>query len=215
MSPTFPEMPYGFAALEPAMSRDALVFHFARHRSFFDRTAAFVRGTPLDSLDLQDVVRISAREPQRRTMYRQAAEAWSHNFLWKSMRPGGGGMADGSIGEAIQRRFGTYDMFVCKFTDAAATVFGSGWLWLTWKADGLQILTTTDAETPIVQGHAPFLALDLWEHAYYLDHQNRRNAYIAAFLEELVDWDFASRNLEARTQGAQVVAVLSANLQRG
>ena len=199
MSLELPEIPYDFADLEPVMSRDTLLFHFAQHhRGSFDRTVALVRGTELEHLALEDVVRVSAGEPDFRAAYRQAAEAWNHNFFWKSMRPGGGGSADGLISDAIRTKFGGFETFVAEFKDAAAAVFGSGWLWVTWKADAIQIVATTNADTPIVHGHTALLGLDLWEHAYYLDHQNRRSAYVVAFLEELVDWDFANRNLQER-----------------
>jgi Fe-Mn family superoxide dismutase len=191
-----PEIPYNFADLEPAMSRDTLVFHFLHHeRDCFDRTVAMVRGTELESLSLEELVRATERDPQQQTLYRYAAEVWNHDFYWRSMRPRGGGAAHGLVGEHIGARFGSYERFVREFREAAASHFGSGWLWLVWRGGALEIALTRDAGAPLLHGDTAILALDLWEHAYYLDHQNRRTAYVDAYLEELVNWDFANRML--------------------
>lgn len=192
-----PEIPYDFGALEPAMSRDTLWFHFSQHQhACFDRTVALVQGTELEHLALEDLLRATARAPGRRPVFRHAAASWNHDFFWKSMRPGGGGEARGLIGRCIRARYGDYPNFVRKFKDAAAGVFGNGWLWVTWKAGAIRIVASGSGSTPIIHGHTPLLVLDLWEHAYYLDHQNRRSVYVATFLDELVDWDFANRNLQ-------------------
>ena len=196
-----PDIPYDFAELEPAMSRDTLWFHFSQHqRACFDRTADLVRGTELEHLTLEDLIRVTAHAPGRRALHRHAAGSWNHNFFWKSMRPGGGGAAHGLIGQCIRARFGNYENFVREFKNTAAGLFGNGWLWVTWKAGVVQIVATANADTPIIRGHTALLALDLWEHAYYLDHQNRRSAYVTTFLEELVDWDFANRILQERRE---------------
>jgi len=120
------------------------------------------------------------------------------------MHPGGGGPATGLVGERLRERFGSHERFVREFTDAAGAHFGSGWLWLVWRAGTLEILTTSNAGTPLVRGDVPLLALDLWEHAYYLDHQNRRSAYVNAFLEELVNWETASRTLAELGAGSEL-----------
>ena len=205
-----PAMPYNFADLEPAISRDTLVFHFLRHqRVCFDRMLAMVRGSELEPLSLVELIRVTERNPAQHALYRYAAEVYNHNLYWNSMRPRGGGAATGLVGERLRQRFGTHERFVRAFTDAASAHFGSGWLWLVWRAGTLEILTTSNAGTPLVRGDVPLLALDLWEHAYYLDHQNRRSAYVSAFLEELVNWETANRTLaelgasEARTARAR------------
>jgi superoxide dismutase, Fe-Mn family len=191
-----PTIPYNFADLEPALSRDALVFHFLRHqRVCFDRMHARVRGTELEELPLDELVRVTERNPSQHVLYRDAAEVWNHNLYWNSMRPSGGGAPQGMLGEQLRLRFGSHDRFVREFEDAASAHFGSGWMWLVWRAGSLEIVTTNNAGTPLVRGDVALLALDLWEHAYYLDHQNRRSAYVSAFLEELVNWDFANRRL--------------------
>jgi superoxide dismutase, Fe-Mn family len=199
-----PAMPYNFADLEPAISRDTLVFHFLRHqRVCFDRMLAMVRGTELESLELTDLIRVTERNPAQHMLYRYAAEVYNHNLYWNSMRPRGGGPATGLAGELVRERFGTHERFVREFTETAGAHFGSGWLWLVWRGGTLEILSTTNAGTPLVRGDVPLLALDLWEHAYYLDHQNRRGAYVKTFLEELINWDTASATLAALSAGEQ------------
>jgi len=191
-----PAMPYNFSDLEPAMSRDTLVFHFLRHqRVCFDRMLALVRGTELEALPLDELIRVTERNPAQHNIYRYAAEVFNHNLYWNSMRPRGGGAPNGLVGEQLRARFGSHERFVREFKDAASAHFGSGWLWLVWRAGALEIVTTTNAGTPLVRGDVPLLARDLGEHAYYLDHQNRRSAYVSAFLEELVHWETANRIL--------------------
>lgn len=200
-----PGMPYNFSDLEPAMSRDTLVFHLLRHqRVCFDRMSAMLRGSELEAASLEEIIRITERNPSQHALYRYAAEVWNHNLFWLSMRPGGGGAASGAVGEQIRARFGSYENFIREFKDAANAHFGSGWLWLVWRAGSLEILTTNNAGTPLVRGDTALLGLDLWEHAYYLDHQNRRGAYVSAFLEDLVNWEHANRTL-AELQSATEV----------
>jgi Fe-Mn family superoxide dismutase len=201
-----PSIPYDFADLEPAMSRETLVFHFLRHqRVCFDRLLMMVRGSDLETLPLEELIRVTERNPAQHGVYRYAAEVWNHAFFWRSMRPRGGGAPHGLSSELIRTRFGSYDTFVRTFRDAAAAHFGSGWLWLVWRAGALEIVTTSNAGTPLVRGDSAILGLDLWEHAYYLDHQNRRTAYVNAFLEELANWDFANRNLGQLTADSRAL----------
>jgi Fe-Mn family superoxide dismutase len=210
MSIESPRIPYNFADLEPAMSRDTLVFHFLHHqRDCFDRMLSMVRGTELESLPLAELVRATERDPERRVLFRHAAEVWNHDLFFRSMRPGGGGPPYGLIGERIEARFDSYERFVREFKEAAASHFGSGWLWLVRCADELEIVLTRDADTPLLRGDTALLALDLWEHAYYLEHQNRRGAYVDTFLEELVNWDFANRVLAGLAAGAEARPVRS------
>jgi len=154
-----------------------------------------VRGTQLESLPLEELIRVTERNPAQHAVYRYAAEVWNHDFYWHSMRPKGGGTATGPLGEALRARFGSQERFAREFKDAVGAHFGSGWLWLVWRGGALEIVPTSNAGTPLVRGDVALLGLDLWEHAYYLDHQNRRNAYVSAFLEELVNWEFANRRL--------------------
>jgi Fe-Mn family superoxide dismutase len=199
-----PSIPYNFADLEPAMSRDTLVFHFLRHqRVCYDRMVALARGTEFETLELEELVRATESNPAHHVLYRHAAEVWNHDLFWRSMRPRGGGAPSGLMAQHITARFGTYERFTREFRDAASAHFGSGWLWLVWRAGTLQIVATSNAGTPLVRGDTALLALDLWEHAYYLDHQNRRSAYVNTFLEELVSWEDASRTLATATAASE------------
>jgi superoxide dismutase, Fe-Mn family len=196
MNIEYPGIPYNFSDLEPALSRDTLVFHSLRHqRVCFDRMLTMVRGTELETLPLEELIRVTERTPTQYAIYRYAAEVWNHNIYWHSMRPHGGGAASGLIGEHLRARYGSYERFVREFREAASNHFGSGWLWLVWRDDAPEIVTTGNAGTPLVRGDIVLLALDLWEHAYYLDYQNRRGAYVNAFLDELVNWDHANQVL--------------------
>jgi superoxide dismutase, Fe-Mn family len=204
-----PRLPYDFADLEPAMSRDTVVFHFLRHqRVCFERMRALLHGTGLEALALEELIRVSESQPAHHALHHYAAELWNHNLFWRSMRPRGGGDAHGAMGEQLRSRFGSYERFVREFKAAAREQFGSGWLWLVWRAGRLEIATTANAATPLLRGDTALLALDLWEHAYYLDHQNRRSAYVSTFLEELVSWEFANARL------AEVTAVPPARMRR-
>jgi superoxide dismutase, Fe-Mn family len=197
-----PVIPYNFSDLEPAMSRDTVVFHFLRHqRVCYDRLCAMLRGSAFEELPLDDLIRVTHRNPAQHGLYRYAAEVWNHNAFWRSMRPRGGGPAHGPVAELLRRQFGSYEGFVHEFKAAAHEHFGSGWLWVVWRAGEVQIVTTGNAGTPLVRGDTALLALDLWEHAYYLDHQNRRSAYVGSFLDELVDWDGVNRILASLTAG--------------
>lgn len=210
-----PAIPYDFSDLEPAMSRDTLVFHYLRHqRVCYDRARVLVRGTPLEALSLEELVLATQGDLTHRALHRYAAEAWNHTVFWHSMRPLGGDAAHGRVGELLRRRFGSYERFVRRFKGAASAHFGSGWLWLVWRNGSVEISATHDAGTPLEQGDRPLLALDLWEHAYYLDHQNRRAAYVNAFLEELVGWEFANTVLAeiAPTNGARGARATTAAL---
>jgi superoxide dismutase, Fe-Mn family len=191
-----PGIPYNFSDLEPALSRDTLVFHSLRHqRVCFDRMLAMVRGTAFEAMPLEELIRVTERTPTQHAIYRCAAEVWNHNVFWHSMRPRGGGAATGLVGERLRAHYGSHERFAGRFKDAAGAHFGSGWVWLVWRHNAPEIVTTRNAGTPLVRGDIVLLALDLWEHAYYLDYQNRRGAYVSAFLDELVNWDFANSRL--------------------
>lgn len=202
-----PAMPYDFSDLEPAMSRDTVVFHFLRHqRVCYDRMLTLARGTGLEHLSLEDLIRSTEGSPVHRALHRYAAEVWNHNVFWRSMRPRGGGAADGRVGEELRKRFGSYERFTYKVKSAASAHFGSGWLWLVWRRGAPEIVVTHNAGTPLARAETVLLALDLWEHSYYLDHQNRRAAYVATFLDELVNWELANGVLAELGDVAQVAA---------
>jgi Fe-Mn family superoxide dismutase len=183
------------------MSRETLWFHFSRHqRSCFEPAAALIRDTEFAQLELEELVVLTSRIPSKRELFHDLAGLWNHQMFWLSMCPGGGGRPHGPIGELIERSFGTYDKFVHDFKLAAADRYGSGWLWLTWIENRVRIVSTANSDSPLLDGEYVLLALDLWEHAFYLDHQNRRHDYVETFLEELVDWGFANSNLTMKAK---------------
>jgi Fe-Mn family superoxide dismutase len=187
-----PELPYARNALAPHMSEQTLDFHYGKHHQTYVNTLNdLVAGTEHEGKPLEQV--ILAAEPG--PLFNNAAQAWNHTFFWSCMTPGGGGDPDGEVKTAIESAFGSVDEFKTTFTDQAKTLFGSGWTWLAKGGDGLEILQTKDADLPLKHGKTAILTLDVWEHAYYLDYQNARPAYIETWLDKLVNWEFAAESL--------------------
>ena len=192
-----PDMPYGYSDLEPVMSHDSLWFHFSRQQhNCFEPMLDRIRGTELDQMDLRTLIWTVAQAPGRRAVYQYASGLWNHDMFWRSMRPGGGGRPFGTVAQHIRLAYGSYERFATEFQERALMLYGNGWLWVTWHASKVGLLTTRNSRPPFLDGHRVLLALDLWEHAYYLDHQNRRSNYVAGFLENLVNWNFANANLD-------------------
>ena len=193
MNITLPSLPYAIESLEPYLSRRTLsVHHGNHHAAYVARTRALI--STADTTELEDVVRSSAQKNP--ALFNASAQAWNHAFLWRSMCPGGGGEARGPVAQLIESSFGSQRAFSQQFVSAAGDQFGSGWAWLVLENDKLQIVATSNAGTPLTTAQRPLLAIDVWEHAYYLDYQHRRLDYIAAFLGHLVNWDFANENLD-------------------
>jgi Fe-Mn family superoxide dismutase len=201
-----PELPYAANALEPYISSRTLSFHHGKHhRAYVEATNATVSGTALAELTLEDLVRACARDLERAKLFNSAAQAWNHAFYWKSLRPGGGGRPTGTVLEQIERSFDGFDEFKKRLVAAAVGHFGSGWAWIVLDGDRLAIEATHDADTPIVRGRVPLATIDVWEHAYYLDHQNQRAAYVVSVIDHLLDWRFVGQNLD-RAAGARRLA---------
>jgi len=206
MSLTLPPLPYELDALEPHLSRQTLSLHYGRHHAaYVEKTRQLIRGTPLESAGLEQIIQSSAASPDRR-LFNSAAQAWNHDFYWHSMRKGGGGEANGAVSGLIRQSFGGHRPFCQEFIKAASEQFGSGWAWLVLDGDRLRITVTANADTPVTTALRPLLAIDVWEHAYYPDYQNRRVDYIAAYLTHLVNWEFANLNLEAAASAPAAVA---------
>jgi Fe-Mn family superoxide dismutase len=206
MSLTLPPLPYGLAALEPHISRLTLSLHHGRHHAgYVEKARQLVQGTPLESATLERVVLFSAANPDR-ALFNASAQAWNHEFYWNSMRAQGGGKPQGAVARLIQDSFGSHQAFCQEFIKAASTHFGSGWAWLVLDGDWLRIKTTANADTPLNSPQLPLLTVDVWEHAYYPDYQNRRVDYLAAYLTHLVNWDFANSNLERETTPVELLA---------
>ncbi len=199
MSVSFPNLPYAKDALAPHISAQTLEYHHGKHhRAYVDKTNELIFGTDLDDAPLVEIVRAAARDKGRANLFNNAAQAWNHAFYWNSMNPGGGGKPSGEIAKLIERDFDGYDNFRDAFSKAGAGQFGSGWAWLVKNGDRLEVRNAPNAETPAADsGVIPLLTIDVWEHAYYLDVKNDRPKYIAAFLDHLVNWDFATTNLNA------------------
>jgi superoxide dismutase, Fe-Mn family len=193
-----PALPWSPDALEPHMSARTLSFHHGKHHAtYVSKLNAAVDGTPLAKRTLEDIIRETAGKTDRTAIFNNAAQAWNHNFFWHSLSPEGGGEPSGSLAKQLVASFGGLDAFKTAFADKAAGLFGSGWTWLVADKGKLEIVQTANAGTPLSDGKKPLLTLDVWEHAYYLDFQNRRPDFIKVFLEELVNWDFAEENLAA------------------
>lgn len=197
MAFTLPELPYARTALAPHISEETLNFHYGKHhQAYVTNLNGLLAGTPHENASLEAVIKDSAGDKAKAGIFNNSAQVWNHTFYWHSMSPDGGGKPKGKIAELIERDLGGYDNFVKEFKAAGATQFGSGWAWLSYKGGKLVISKTPNAETPLTEaGTTPLLTMDVWEHAYYLDYQNRRPDYIDTFLNSLVNWDFANQNL--------------------
>ncbi len=191
-----PPLPYALSALEPMISERTLEFHYHKHhQGYVNNLNGLVAGTPLEKESLESVIR-QARQDQS-AIFNNAAQVWNHTFYWQSMCPEGGGeIKDGPLKTKIVESFGSVSAFYDHFKKAALTQFGSGWAWLVLSEKGtLDILKTGNADLPFGQGCVPLLTCDVWEHAYYLDYQNRRPDYVDVFLRSLAHWSFAEENL--------------------
>ncbi|HZL59361.1 MAG TPA: superoxide dismutase [Stellaceae bacterium] len=189
-------LPYPQDALEPQMSARTLEFHHGKHhKSYVDTANKLLKDSPLANKSLEEIIRATARDESKKTLFNNVAQVWNHNFFWHSMKPKGGGKPAGDLAQAIDQAFGGYDKFHQEFKAAGETQFGSGWAWLVLDHGKLKVTKTGDAEDPLMQGTTPLLTYDVWEHAYYLDYQNRRPDFIEAFLGHLANWDFAAENL--------------------
>ncbi len=199
MALTLPPLPYEKSALEPHISARALAIHHDKHHATYVANAnKLIKNTELADAALEEVIQETGRNlPQQQHVFNEVAQVWNHTFFWNSMQPHGGGKPVGDIADQINQDFGSYDEFRDEFAKAATSQFGSGWAWLTLDGGKLSVLHTHDAEDPLVLGQRPLLTIDVWEHAYYLDYQNRRPDFVAAFLDHLVNWDFVNQNLRS------------------
>ncbi len=191
-----PKLPYAENALEPHISGRMISFHYGKHhQGYVNKLRELAAGTRFQGMELEEIIRKTFGKADQSAIFNNAAQVFNHTFYWNSMKPGGGGKPDGKIAEAINASFGSYEKFAEEFTHAAASRFGSGWAWLVADGGRLRIMDTANADTPLAQGIKPLLTIDVWEHAYYLDYQNRRGDYIKVFLEKLANWDFAQKNM--------------------
>ena len=195
MSITLPSLPYDQTALSPHISEETLSYHYGKHhQSYVTNLNKLIEGTALDAASLEDIIRKSHKNPALQGVFNNAAQVWNHTFYWQSLSPQGGGMPAKDFLAHIEKDFGDFDAFKKKFVEAALTQFGSGWAWLVLDGQTLKILKTSNADTPLLHdGVTPLLTCDVWEHAYYLDYQNRRPDYVNMFFDHLAHWDFADK----------------------
>ncbi len=188
-----PPLPFANNALEPHISAKTLDFHYGKHHNaYVTNLNKLIEGTDLEHRSLEEIITDTAGDATKAGIFNNAAQVFNHTFYWNSMSPNGGGrQPKGLLFGEIVRDFGSYEEFKEKFKTAGATQFGSGWAWLVVSGDKLEIIKTANADTPIAHGKTPLITMDVWEHAYYLDYQNRRPDYIDVFLDKLVNWDFA------------------------
>jgi Fe-Mn family superoxide dismutase len=191
-----PPLPYKENALEPYISKRTLFFHYGKHhKDYVKKTNKLAKEKGLVGLSLEDLIKKSANEPELKPLFNAAAQVWNHTFYWSSMKENGGGEPKGPLSELIKKSFGSYAEFKKQFRETGTNLFGSGWVWLLLDKDNtLKILGTKDADLPLIHGQKALLVCDIWEHAYYLDYQNRRKDYVQIFLDHLVNWDFANHN---------------------
>jgi Fe-Mn family superoxide dismutase len=198
MAYELPDLPYAYDALEPYISAKTLEFHHDKHHAaYVTNYNKMVQDAGMADQPIEEVIKATYNDSSKSGIFNNGAQAWNHTFFWNSLKPSGGGTPTGDLAEKINADLGGYDKFKEEFTKAATTQFGSGWAWLVSDNGTLKIINSPNAVNPLALGHTPLLTLDVWEHAYYLDYQNKRPDFIKAFLDNLVNWDFATENLAA------------------
>ena len=190
------KLPYAPKALEPYISARTIGFHYGKHHAaYVKNTIALAKKMGLAKEPLVRLIQLAAKDPQKQGLFNNAAQVFNHAFYWQSLKPQGGGKPTGKLLKMIEASFGSFDKFTPKFAAAAAGQFGSGWAWLVQDGQKLKIITTANADTPVAHGQKPLLTIDVWEHAYYLDYQNRRPDYLKDVITHLLNWSFAAKNL--------------------
>jgi Fe-Mn family superoxide dismutase len=191
-----PPLPYEQNALAPVISANTLSFHYGKHhKTYVETLNKLIVGTEFADMPLEKIIKASDGVAEHAAIFNNAAQVWNHTFYWRCMKAKGGGEPPAALKTLIEASFGGVDKFKKEFSTAAVGEFGSGWAWLVQDGDKLKILKTGNAQTPIAKGPKPLLTVDVWEHAYYLDYQNRRVDYVNALLDKLLNWDFAAENL--------------------
>jgi Fe-Mn family superoxide dismutase len=195
-SHVLPPLPYADNALAPVISANTIGFHYGKHhKGYVDNLNKLVVGTEFAELTLEKIIAATAGKADKTAIFNNAAQTWNHTFYWSSLRPKGGGEPPAVLKQKIEAAFGTLDACKKELATAATTQFGSGWAWLVLDGDKLKVVKTGNADLPLTKGVKPLLNIDVWEHAYYLDYQNRRADYVTAVLDKLINWDFATKNL--------------------
>ena len=192
------DLPYAYDALDPYISAKTLEFHHDKHHAaYVTNYNNLTKDTDLADKPIEEVIKATYNDSSKGGIFNNGAQAWNHTFFWNSLKPGGGGAPTGAVAEKINSDLGGYDKFKEEFKKAATTQFGSGWAWLVLDNGTLKIVNSPNAVNPIALGQTPLLTLDVWEHAYYLDYQNKRPDFIDAFINNLINWDFVNENMAA------------------
>ena len=190
-----PPLPYAENALEPIITAKTMSFHYGKHhKAYVDNLNKLIAGTEYAALSLEKIITSTAGKPEKAAIFNNAAQNWNHTFYWKSMSPKGGGEPPAALKSKIEAAFGSVDACKKELAGAAVAQFGSGWAWLVLEGDKLKVVKTANADIPMTKGLKPVLVIDVWEHAYYLDYQNRRADYVNAMLDKLINWEFALQN---------------------
>ena len=196
MAISLPSLPYDKDALSPFISANTLDFHYGKHhKAYVDNLNKLIEGTDLDKLSLEEIIKISSKDAAKTGIFNNAAQSWNHAFYWQCLKAGGGAKPAGKIARMIDATWGSYEKFAEELKNAGTTQFGSGWAWLVLNGKDLKITKTANADTPLAHEQKPLLTIDVWEHAYYLDYQNRRPDYLTAVIQNLINWDFVNANL--------------------
>jgi Fe-Mn family superoxide dismutase len=191
-----PALPYAENALDPVISANTIAFHYGKHhKGYVDTLNKLIAGTELAKLPLETLIAETAGKADKVAIFNSAAQTWNHSFYWRSLRPQGGGEPPAGLKQKIDAAFGSVDACRKELAAAATTQFGSGWAWLVLDSGSLKVVKTGNADMPQTKGHKPLLAIDVWEHAYYLDYQNRRADHVTALLDKLINWGFAADNI--------------------
>ena len=196
MAISLPDLPYQKDELAPHISANTLEFHYGKHhKTYVDNLTKLIAGTDLADKRLEEIIKITAKDAAKTGIFNNAAQVWNHSFYWQCLKKNGGGEPQGAIAAKINSTWGSYDKFAEELKNAGITQFGSGWAWLVLEGNQLKITKTANADTPLAHGQKALLTIDVWEHAYYLDYQNKRADYLAAVIQKLINWDFVNANL--------------------
>ena len=193
---TLPPLPFADGALAPVISAQTIGFHYGKHhKAYVDNLNKLIAGTEFEGESLEAIIKATAGKSDKAGIFNNAAQVWNHTFYWNSLKPGGSRTPDAAMAQKIDAAFGSYDKFKSELANTAVTQFGSGWAWLVAEAGTLKLVKTGNAENPMTKGQTPLLTIDVWEHAYYLDYQNRRPDHVNAVIDKLLNWNFSAENL--------------------
>jgi superoxide dismutase, Fe-Mn family len=202
-----PPLPWAENALEPVISARTIGLHYGKHHAtYVKKLNELVAGTRFADMPLEHVIAASVGSEETQKIFNNAAQTWNHTFFWNCLKPRAGGQPGKAIARQIDESFGGYAKFKEQFSEAAVDCFGSGWAWLVARGDKLEILATANAGNPLTMGATPLLALDVWEHSYYIDYENRRPEFVDAVVDKLLNWDFAAEQLDKARSGERKAA---------